>query len=365
MRLALTRTTPKTASAVELPGAGAGAGANANANASANANANGGASGTLAAAAPARSMLTLPTVFEQVHAGQRLRCLAVVLNAPGPSCRLWATLEPPTRSAARLLGDARGAGRIDMAISGVLTEPGQHELIVTLADAAAGAELLRKVYRIEVAQGLACAYAVTPLPRGAAFVSCKLTNVSRTLPMSLARVELVASAAVVGVTRVGAPDAGALLLCPGEAATVLFSLRNADALEHLGTLNVDWVSGLGEAGEWSAPIVRRARRADFAMNVAEAPRQALVGAPLELVVEGATGGARLLPASRDDALLVHGPLHQPAALAQMRFAVVPTRPGVVPDVAAALGFDEGACSELPLFVRGEVDALVSPRASRG
>jgi len=223
-----------------------------------------------------------------------------------------------------------------------------------------------------VAQGLACAYAITPMPRGSALVSCKLTNVSRTLAMRLSRVELVPSAAGADVERVGGGGGGggddddAALLCPGEAATVVFAQRNADALEHMGTLNVDWVSGLGEVGQWSAPIVRRARRADFAVNVAElaagpAP-SAQVGTPLELVVEGATGGARLLPASKDDALLVHGPLHQPTGVPAMRFAVVPTRPGVVPDAAAALGFDEGACSELPVFV-GAPPSLPAERSA--
>jgi hypothetical protein len=369
-------------------------------------------------AAPWRSLLTLPMVFEQVHAGQRLRCLARAMNAPG-DCTLVAILEPPNRAAMRIVGESKGQGTVDVLISAILTEPGPHELVVTLKDKT-NQELLRKIYRIDVAQALAGSFSITNVRGGTVLVSCKLSNVSRGLPICVTRLEYQSSSitalssstttTTASVVESTPPTTNNILpsknkpdiittctrLFPGDSHVFVFphhrNLGNhVQEFDHIGTLNVDWTSGLGEIGQWSFPVFRRLPRVDYTIKLANEEQQIpTTGEGLQLVLESTSKETtttatatttnnnlpRLSATHSAPDLLLHGPLLPPIQQQQQPsksnpptinssnnilnnddndnhlkyiFTVVPTRLGVFRNVTELLGIVE-PCSEMPLFV---------------
>ena len=199
--------------------------------------ASGGTGGT-AAAAPWRSEHALPSVFEQVYAGQTLRCLAVVVGAPRGSV-VVAVMEPPGNRGGAVVGEAKAGGeeggRVDLVVEATLREVGQHELVVVVQAAQTQTqqqrEVLRKVYRIQVAAAFTAV--VSPASVGN-LVSCKITNVTRNLPMCVSRV---------GGSRRAEPS---VMMFPGEAYS--FVVDRALLRERRNVVEVEWTGGLGEHG---------------------------------------------------------------------------------------------------------------------
>lgn len=266
------------------------------------------AESSISASASRGNLLQLPKVFEVIHAGQTIKCLARIMYAP-QNAKAVAKLFPPASSNLPPfeLGTGSGSGQIDLIMQGRLQYPGAHELVLSCTSREHG-EVLRKVFRIEVAPSLAylAPPLVQPLPKQEYLVRFQVKNFSQSLVACFRTLEFVREAGVM-VVKEYMDLCQPVFLSPQETYSVMFRIRVLGKVRCLGRLLVQFTAGLGEHCELFFPKVF-VNDDDVANN--SVTRMAKVGEPI-----------KGLP--QDDAFLLHGSLE-----CMEDSFLIPTKPGV-------------------------------------
>ncbi|KAH9252201.1 hypothetical protein BASA81_009793 [Batrachochytrium salamandrivorans] len=212
------------------------------------------------------SLLQLPKVFEAIHAGQAIKCLARLSFAP-PHSKAVARMHPPADSKAPAfeLGTAVNSSTtlpFDLVLSGRLGHSGVHELVLSCHAKDQG-EVLRKVFRIEVQPSLA--YSSPPqvsfLPLDELLVRFQLENRSKSLVLCLTGAEFAKESQVMVVQEYLDLTTKAVYVSPGDAVAIMFRVKllssNKTSSRALGRLFVSFTCGLGEDCELFFPMLSR------------------------------------------------------------------------------------------------------------